>query len=68
MCDNEADKYKEILSAYYIKGAEKTLSMSEKKEKARDCCVSMYGYGKNLLHSTYERACVANETTISQTK
>ena len=30
------DKYKQTLSAYYIKGNEKTLSMSENKENKRD--------------------------------
>ena len=40
--------------------------MSEKKEKACDGYVHIYEYGKHLLHSTYERVCAEQETTISE--
>ena len=68
MCGKEVDKYKETLSANDIKGKEKTLSMSEKKEKSRDGYVCIYEYGKHLLHSIYERTCAAHDTAISQMK
>ena len=64
-CDGEVDRDKEASSAYYIKGKEKNYSTSEKKEKSRDGYVCIYECGKNLLHSTYERACASQETTIS---
>ena len=51
-----------------IKGEKNNSSTSEKKEKVHDGYVRMYKCGKNLLHSTYERACAAYETTISQMK
>ena len=40
------DKYKQNSIDYAIKGKEKTLSMSEKIEKARDGYVCIYEYGK----------------------
>ena len=67
-CDTEVDKHKETLSVYNIKGEENILSTSEKKEKSRDSYVRMYEYRKHLLHSTYEYACAAQETTISKMK
>ena len=60
------DKDKQNSSAYDIKGKEKILRMSEKKEKACDGYVHIYEYGKHLLHSTYERVCAEQETTISE--
>ena len=52
-CKNEANKPKETLSLYGNEVEENTLSMSEKKEKPRDGCVRMYGWGKHFCHSTY---------------
>ena len=62
------DKYKQTSSAYDIKGNANNLSTSEKKEKARDAYVCIYGYSKHLLYSTYGCACLAQEITISQIK
>ena len=42
------DKHKETLSAYDIKGKEKTLSTSEKKENKCDGYVTMYEWEKKL--------------------
>ena len=58
-----ADKGKHTLSVYDIKGKEKTLSMSEKKEKARDGCVCIYQCSKQLCTSTSKRACAAQKMT-----
>ena len=57
--NKEVDKHKENLSVYDNKSEKKTLNMSGKKEKARYGYVRMYGCGKQLLHSTYERACTS---------
>ena len=59
------DKYIIFLSAYDIKGEENTSSTFEKKEQERDGYVCMYEFGKHLLHSMYECACVAQEKAIS---
>ena len=67
-CDKEEDKHKGTSSAYDIKDEEKNLSTSKRKEKARDGYVCMYKCGKHLLHSTYKRACAAQETTINNMK
>ena len=45
---------------------QKTPSTSGKKEKENDGYVSIYECGKLLFTSTFERACAAQETTISQ--
>ena len=65
MWDKEADKHKETLRAYDNKGEEKTSGMSEKKEKLSDDYFCMYQYDKQFFHSTYEHACAAQDTTIS---
>ena len=57
-----ADKDKQTLSAYDIKGKEKTMRKYKKKENARD------GYAKHLIHSTYKSVCAAHEMTTSQIK
>ena len=49
-CDKEADKDKETLSVYDIKGREKTLRKSEKKGNPRDGYVYMHECGKHLLN------------------
>ena len=67
-CDKKTDKHKETLSAYGIKGKEKTSSTQEKKKKARDGYVRMYECRKYLFHSMYQRECTAQETTIHKTK
>ena len=41
-----AGKYKQTSNAYDIKGAKKTSSTSEKKEKLWDGCVRIYECGK----------------------
>ena len=56
-CNKEVDKHRENSSVYDNKAEEKTLIMSRKKEKACYGYVRMYGCGKQLLHSTNERAC-----------
>ena len=53
-CDNEAIRHKETLSTNENEGKEKTLNMSENKEKSRDGYVSMSERGKHFCHSTYE--------------
>ena len=47
-------------------GEENTSSVSEKKEKACDSYVSMYEWGKNFCHSTYERAHTETAICISR--
>ena len=54
-----ADNNKQTSSAYDIKGKEKTLIISEKKEEARDSYVCIYACGKQLCTSIFERACAA---------
>ena len=66
--DKEADKDKETLIEYDIKGKEKTPSNSEKKENVCAGYVHMFECGKDLLHSTYECACVAHDRIIIQMK
>ena len=48
--------------------AKKILGACLKQKKARDGYVCMYEYGKNLLHLTYECACVEHEGNITQMK
>ena len=55
-------------SVYDIKGEEKTSRTSENKEKARYDYVCIYKCGKKFCTSTFKRAWVAQETTISQIK
>ena len=68
VCDKKADNIKERLSAYDSKGEGKTSGKSEKKEKTRDGYVRMYECNKHSLHSTFECACVVQETTKSKVK
>ena len=63
-----ADKDNKNSSAYDVKGKEKTLSTSEKRENTRDGYVHIYEYGKLFCTSTFERACAAQEMTISNMK
>ena len=62
-CDNEACLNKKTLDKYYIKGEENIL-----RYKSRDGYVCMYECCIHLLHSMYERACAAYQTTISHMK
>ena len=63
-----ADKDKQTLSAYGIKGEEKTSSTYENKEQARYGYVRIYECGLKKFTSTFECACAAQETAISQIK
>ena len=67
--DNErnmyTDKDKQNSSTYDIRGKEKTLGTSEKKEKEWDGYVRIYERGKQFCTSTFECACAAQETNIS---
>ena len=56
------------MSAYAIKGEENTLSIYERKEKARDGYVYIYELGKLLRTSKYKRTCTSQEKTISKMK
>ena len=56
------------LSEYDIKGKEKTSGTSEKKEKARNCYVHKYKYGKRFWTLNYKCACAAQKTAISKMK
>ena len=49
-------------------GKEKTLKISEKKEKARSGYVHTYQCGKIFFTSNFERAWAEQETTISKIK
>ena len=53
------DKYKQNLSAYDIKGEEKTSGTYEKKEKERNGYVCIYKLGKILCTSNFKRTCSA---------
>ena len=63
-----ADKDKQTLDAYGIRGKGKSSSTSENKEKARDGCVFIYECGKHLLYSMYEGTCVSKEANTSRMK
>ena len=67
-CNNQADEHQETSSAYNIKGMENNLSASEKKEKDHGGYDRISECGKQLSHSTYERACAAQDMTISKMK
>ena len=54
------------MSAYDNKGEEKTPRTPEKKEKSCDSYVRMYECVKHFLHSTYERACTAQDTAVNK--
>ena len=56
------------MSAYDIKGEEKTPRTSKMKEKARGGYVCIYECGKKILQSTYEHAWAEQDTTISMMK
>ena len=61
-------KHKENPSTYDNEGKEKTLSTSEKKEKAHDSYVCICECGKHFCHSMYEHACMSNSISTSKTE
>ena len=51
-----------------LRAKKRLQALLKRKKKALDGYVHMYEYGKDLLYSTYECACTAQETTISKMK
>ena len=67
-CNTEVNNYKETLSVYDNEGEEHTSITSENKVKACDGYVRMYGLGKRLFYSAYDRMCASQETIIGEVK